>query len=119
MSKLFDPERVTPLGKEYGENLVRLIEPEIAKLAADGEPDERCTTCALRTGTVPNGCIQTLADLTKCIFERETFYCHQHKDRDGNPTKVCHGWFAAVATTKARPVKMPWQYSHETPDEAV
>lgn len=113
MSKLFDPARVTPLGREYGENLVRLVEPEIARLAADGEPDARCATCALRAGTIPNGCVQTLADLTKCIFEQEPFHCHHDNDRVGNPTKVCHGWLAAIVYRVGSPIKLPWAFSHE------
>lgn len=114
-----DHSRVSPEGKAAGFQLVRLTEPSIARLEREGEPDERCKTCAFRLGTVPNGCAQTQLDALKAVVEGVPFLCHQ-ADRDRLP---CHGWFAArVAITraeKARGTKLavacPWDFS--PPDE--
>lgn len=110
-----DHKRVTPEGRAAGFNLVRLTEPTIAQLAREGEPDERCKSCAFRLGTVPNGCLQTQLDAMKAVIEDVPFLCHQ-ADRKGWP---CHGWFAArVAINAAEkrrgtPLKVtcPWDFS--------
>ena len=101
----------TDEGKEMGQHLARLYEPVIADLAADGEPDERCSTCALRAGSLPNGCVSTLMDLLKCAMEGDTdFMCHDHK-RKG---EVCHGYFAMrYAHDGKRVAQMPWKFSDE------
>ncbi len=114
-----NPNRVTPEGRAIGEQMVRLTEPAIQRLAAEGEPDERCKSCAFRLGTVPNGCLQTQGDAMKCVVEGVPFLCHQ-SDRKGFP---CHGWFAArVAINEAEKkrgtkleVECPWPFS--PPDE--
>lgn len=120
MSETKNRNRVSAEGMQMGENVVRLFEPAIAALAAQGEPDERCPSCAFRAGTVPNGCVQTQMDALKCIVEGVPFLCHQH-DRKGMP---CHGWFAAqVALREAEKRKgvpfptteCPWPFSD--PDE--
>lgn len=110
-----DHRRVSPEGRAMGEQIVRLTEPWVAKLAADGEPDERCKSCAFRAGTVPNGCIQTQMDVLKAVVEKVPFLCHQH-DRGGD---ICHGWFAAQVAIRENekikgplPVtKAPWEFS--------
>lgn len=91
MKEATDKNRVTPEGKALGEQLARITDPAIRALAVEGEPDERCRSCAFRLGTVPNGCPQTQMDAIKCVVEDIPFLCHQH-DRKGWP---CHGWFAA------------------------
>lgn len=102
--------RITPQSIEAGRHVARLTEPVIASLAAQGEPDERCSTCAFRLGTPANQCGDTLADAMKCIVEHEPFYCHDKK-RKGFP---CHGWFAVAVATKDMPtIKVPWPFSHE------
>jgi uncharacterized protein with PIN domain len=114
-----DRNRVTPEGKAAWFQMVRLTEPAITQLTSEGEPDERCKSCAFRLGTVPNGCIQTQADAMKAVIEGVPFLCHQ-ADRKGWP---CHGWFAArVAIQRAEKargtkldVKCPWEFS--PPDE--
>lgn len=119
MSETRNRNRVTPEGKACGFQMVRLTEPAIAALAAEGEPDERCTSCAFRLGTVPNGCLQTQSDAMKAVIEGVPFLCHQH-DRKEMP---CHGWFAARVAIKraekARGTKLevtcPWEFS--PPDE--
>lgn len=113
------PNRVTPEGRAAGFQLAMLTEPAIADLVREGEPDERCKSCAFRLGTVPNGCIQTQLDALKAVVEDKLFMCHQ-ADRKG---KACHGWFAArVAVDRAElergtkfPVECPWDFS--PPDE--
>lgn len=85
-----DHGRVSPEGRSMGMQIARMTEPWIAELARNGEPDERCKSCAFRAGTVPNGCLQTQMDVLKAVVERVPFLCHQH-DRGRMP---CHGWFA-------------------------
>jgi hypothetical protein len=101
----------TPEGQALGKELVRLYEPSIAELEKEGEPDERCATCALRAGTYPNGCVTTLMDLFKCAMEGEVpFMCHD-KRRKG---EVCHGYFAMrYAHDGKRIATMPWKFSDE------
>lgn len=102
--------RITPQSIELGQLVGRMSEKAVAKLAAEGEPDERCKTCAFREGTHPNQCADTLMDALKCLVEGEPFYCHDTK-RVGWP---CHGWFAAAVATKGMPpVKAPWPFSHD------
>lgn len=102
--------RITPQSIEAGKHVARLAEKAVARVAAMGDPDERCSTCAFRLGTPANQCADTLSDAMKCIVEHEPFYCHDKK-RKGMP---CHGWFAAAVVTKDMPpVKAPWPFSHE------
>lgn len=109
-----DHNRVTPEGRAMGEQMARLTEPVIQRLAALGEPDARCKTCAFRAGTVPNGCLQTQLDVFKSVMEQIPFGCHTP---GGEPNgKVCHGWYAAyIATRHAPPTPVPWPMS--VPDE--
>lgn len=60
-----DHSRVSPEGRAIGAQWVRMVEPIIAHLVAEGEPDERCKSCAFRLGTVPNGCLQTQMTFSK------------------------------------------------------
>lgn len=113
--------RVSPEGRALGEQLVRLTAPAITKLAEQGEPDERCKSCAFRIGTVPNGCLQTQADAIKAVIEGVPFLCHQ-ADKLHMP---CHGWYAARwAVRQAEKVKgplpiteCPWPFSPPDPEE--
>lgn len=122
MKEANDHKRVTPEGRAAGFNLVRLTEPAIAELEREGEPDERCKTCAFRLGTVPNGCLQTQLDAMKAVVEGVPFLCHQ-ADRKGWP---CHGWYAArvavQSAEKARGVKLqatcPWEFSPPDTEDA-
>lgn len=112
MKEAHDHYRVTPAGRAAGENMARLADRAVASLAAEGEPDERCKTCAFRAGTVPNGCAQTQADATKAVIEDVPFTCHQ------KPGWPCHGWFALRVALKDKiPIgaKCPWEFS--PPDE--
>jgi len=119
MKEAGNRNRVTPEGRDMGEQMARLTDRSITKLAREGEDDDRCTSCAFRAGTVPNGCLQTQMDALKCVVEDVPFLCHQ-ADRKGWP---CHGWYAArVALQRAEKarghalkVKCPWEFS--PPDE--
>ncbi len=121
MKEAKDHSRVTPEGKAAGFQTARLVEPAIADLARQGEPDERCKSCAGTWGTVPNGCAQTQLDFIKAVAENVPFLCHQ-ADRKGWP---CHAWYAArVAITAAdkrrgKPltVRAPWDFSPADPKD--
>ena len=110
--------RMTPEGMALGEQVVRLTEPGIRRLARDGEPDERCTSCAFRLGTVPNGCPQTQMDALKAVMEGVLFRCHMSPGMQ----MLCHGWYAArtevVQQAKAgvEPIACPWEFS---PPDAI
>lgn len=110
-----DHSRVTPAGRVVGFQTARLVEPAVAALARQGEPDERCKSCAGTYGTVPNGCLQTQMDFTKAVIENVPFLCRQ-ADRKRMP---CHAWFAARVHILKRcgPVErsVPWEFS--PPDE--
>lgn len=107
MKEAKDHSRVSPAGRRLGFMTARLVEPAVAELARQGEPDERCTSCAGTYGTVPNGCIVAQADLTKCIVEGVPFMCHQ-ANRKGWP---CHAWYAVRATSKKPNGIAPWPFS--------
>ena len=99
----------TPEGREAGENMARMIEPAIAALAAQGEADVRCATCAFRPGTFPNGCAETVLDAMKCGMEGAPFYCHDKRHKG----ETCHGWFAMRYALDGKRTAAFWKYSHE------
>ncbi|WP_312531681.1 hypothetical protein [Comamonas sp.] len=103
--------RVSPEGRMLGAQLVRLVEPVIKALEAQGEPDERCNSCAFRAGTVPNGCMQSMADAVKATLEQTPFLCHVDRLADGSH-KACSGWLAAIWATGDKPPRQcPWEFS--------
>ncbi len=89
-----DHHRVSPEGRALGASMANLANKASAILALQGEPDERCKSCAFTAGTVPNGCIQTQMDVLKAVTERVPFMCHQPSHN------VCHGWYASVVAIK-------------------
>jgi hypothetical protein len=104
--------RITPQSTELGERLARLAEPSIARLVAEGEPDERCPTCAYRAGTIPNRCADTIMDAMKCSFEGLPFLCHHHRDANGKAHVPCHGWYASrVGRAGKEDIKAFWPLS--------
>lgn len=124
MKEAHDHHRVTPEGKAMGRNMARLADAECATLASQDEPDERCKTCAFRSGTVPNGCVQTQSDAMKAVIESVPFMCHQHQDAKGRHDRICHGWFAvrrivdrARKAGASLPDSAPWDFS--PPDDAA
>jgi len=115
MKEAHDHHRVSPEGREIGEQMARLAQREIEKLKAEGEPVECCRTCAFRPGTVPNGCLQTQMDALKCVLEGVPFMCHQ----DQKLQTVCHGWFAARQARGIKGSKIPCAWDFSPPDDAA
>lgn len=111
-----DHERVSPEGKSMGLVMVRLVSPAIADMALEGELDERCSSCAFRYGTVPNGCLQTQLDVLKAVSEGKRFTCHM-KEPVG--TVTCHGWYAARVALRRGGARMetPCLWDFSAPDE--
>lgn len=124
MKEAHDHHRVTPEGRAMGKMMAQLADAECASLAAQGEDDERCKTCAFRAGTVPNGCIQTQSDAVKAVVEDVPFMCHSHISPSGQHTTICHGWFAvrriADRKEKREGKKLPpapWDFSPPDPKD--
>ena len=110
------PNLPTPQGRELGEALASFVDVEIAALESAGNPvPVRCAECAFRRGTVPNGCVPTLMDAVKTLFEGEIgFDCHL-PGREGVP---CGGYqILAQADAGGDRVSAPWQYSDESAKE--
>lgn len=100
-----EPNRPTPMGRALGATLGRLTDVEMALQLREFPRmrDDRCKSCAFRTGTLPNGCEETVLDALTCVLTTEPFYCHLNM-HDGKPTRICDGWLAAIgATTRVVP----------------
>lgn len=96
MKKINEPTRE---GYELGYHLARLF----------GTPDvdNRCSTCAFRQGTYPNGSPVTLMDAVKCIEEGVPFNCHEE-------SKLCAGYVMfRKASGPPRKTPLPWNFSDE------
>lgn len=102
-----DHKRVTPEGRHVGQVLSSIVDGQIAQLVAEDEPDERCKSCAFRIGTVPNGCLQTMADAIKAVSEGIPFLCHQDPARQ----TICYGWYVLRVLGRGRTMKAPWEFS--------
>lgn len=91
------PNVPTPEGRLLGAQLARLCDIEEARLR-ERHPrmHRRCGDCALRLGTDPNGCPETLMDVVKAVIEHVPFYCHQAFDDEGRPKLLCAGYAALV-----------------------
>jgi hypothetical protein len=99
-----DQSRVSPEGQEAGRMMAALAEHSIKKHI--GLADKRCATCAFRVGAVPNGCVQTMSDVVKCIVELREFNCHYDKNRR------CEGYKAVMLDRKDLPPgQTPWEFS--------
>lgn len=110
--------RIDPMGVQLQAQTIRLfMQPGLDKLAAEGEPDERCGTCAFRPGTVPGGCIQTQADALKAVMEGRPFMCHAH-EVGGQFDLTCHGWYAARVAMAGKIIKAPWPWSSDLTEAA-
>ena len=104
------PIKITELGRNVGAQLVRLYEPVVDEMAKAGIPDERCNSCALRLGSVPNGYEPTLNDLLKCGMEWESdFLCHEDKNQE----KLCHGYLAMRKAMAGRKTKTGLLFADE------
>lgn len=70
---------------------------DLAKAGAVGDPsllNVMCAGCAFRPGAMANQMAATLKDALDCLLSDEDFCCH-HGMKDGQPTKLCAGYFAA------------------------
>ena len=102
--------RPTPEGRKLGEQIARLTQKGIDRLANEGEPDERCASCAFRKGTFPNGCPETVLDALKCVMEGVPFYCHAPQDG-----RLCFGWYASRVSMQGKTITMPYDLTtHES-----
>lgn len=109
MLKRNKPEAV---GYELGAHLARFADQAEAALRARGvQVPERCSTCAFRAGTTPNGCVTSVMDALKCAIEHEPFLCHHDKEH----RTPCAGWLAWMADSGryAKPGVAPWPFSDE------
>jgi hypothetical protein len=108
------PNRPTPEGIEAGKQVARLWRASV-KDAWEKCPEamalvpDRCSSCAFREGTVPNGCPETVLDAIKCVIEGVPFMCH-HNMVDGKATEVCRGWLVTQRADK-EPGKAPWDWT--------
>lgn len=99
-------------GFALGAELARFVDRAESENRLQGfEMPERCSTCAFRAGTAPNGCVTTVMDATKCMIEHIPFMCHH--DRSGETT--CAGFLAIMADRgpDAVPGIAPWPFSDE------
>lgn len=100
--KLDEP---TPEGFELGYHMARLVDAAEAR-APLANGSERCSTCAFRQGTYPNGSPVTLMDATKCVMEGLPFNCHEE-------SKPCAGW-AILRRETENNITVPWNFSDES-----
>jgi hypothetical protein len=87
------PNVPTPEGRLLGEQRARLADYEEAAVRERfPRHHRRCGDCALRAGTIPNGCPETLMDVVKALVEGVPFYCHKATTPDGEPRVLCAGY---------------------------
>lgn len=99
----------TTEGRELGEQLARFVDKaEQDWREQRGCVPVRCPTCAFKKGSLPNGCVSTVMDATKCLIEKVPFLCH-HKIEEGTRT-LCAGYLMLAGPTK-KPVECPWDFS--------
>lgn len=108
------PNRPSPEGRMLGEQLARMCDIEEKKFPNHAQ---RCKSCAFRAGTVPNGCLPTVMDALKATMEGEPFMCHQHFDKDGNPTELCAGAAILLGSQThesgdIKAITTDWEYSY-------
>lgn len=107
-AELGTPNLPTPEGRLLGEQLARLTDIEEERLRERfPKMHRRCGDCALRLGTVPNGCPETLMDVVKAVVERVPFYCHKAITEDGQPRILCAGYAALVNSDALSPSCSP------------
>jgi hypothetical protein len=90
------PNLPTPLGRALGIELARIADIEEARQRERfPRMHPRCDDCALRSGTDPNGCAETLMDVIKCVEEDAPFFCHKGVS-DGEPKRLCAGYMILI-----------------------
>jgi len=82
-------------GQYLGEVLVLLARE--GRRLSDSPLPEPCITCAFRRGTLPNMTAGTGLTALNCVIgiDKSEFACH-HGMKDGEPTKLCAGYAAAL-----------------------
>jgi len=97
------------LGERLGEHMARFVETAEQEWREKmGFVPVRCATCAFKKGAYPNRLLGTMANATKCVMERETFYCHYNRSENGEPQRICAGWM--MLNSGGLGVKAPWNY---------
>lgn len=88
-------DRPSMHGKMLGKALSLFA--EIGRRAAPMPIPEPCLTRAFREGSMPNQTAGTGKVALACVLRIDTdrFACH-HGMKDGEPTKLCAGWIAAM-----------------------
>lgn len=108
MAKL---NRPTDRGRQLGMYLAKLAD-KAERESAKRFPNQkiRCTTCAFRGGSIPNGCEETLLDAIKCTMEGVSFYCHETK----GCRALCSGWLQSqgVLIGKSK-LATPWPFTDD------
>lgn len=102
--------RPTPDGRELGKNMARFADVEEANWKFElGFYPVRCPSCAFKKGTIPNGCVSTTMDATKCTLENVPFFCHYGERRE-SLTTLCAGY---LLLRSEHPIKVDWPFSDE------
>lgn len=100
-------------GRKLGANLARHADNAEKRWREEMQyVPVRCSSCAFKEGTYPNGCLATVADATKCLVEGVPFYCH-HKVKGLHPDErvprtLCGGWILLNGRLRT---KCPWPFS--------
>lgn len=71
---------------------------DLAKAGAVGQPEllsVMCAGCAFRPGAMSNQMAATLKDALDCLLNDDEDFCCHHGMEDGEPTRLCAGYFAA------------------------
>lgn len=97
-------------GRMVGDGLARFADTaEQAFRKQLGFVPLRCSSCAFRKGTYPNGRLATVGDAMKCSMERTPFYCHHGMNGNGE-AHICAGWLMLAGSTP-RAHEAPWPLS--------
>lgn len=92
-------QRMPPEAAAAGKLLARMSANGARVLHAAGIAlPKPCRSCAFRPGTVPNRCVDTVADALKCVFEGERhFLCHEPREGTRLLDTACWGAMRARA----------------------
>lgn len=85
------PNEPCESGRALGAEMARLMTPQRERIMAENPGcRDMCHDCAFRAGSIPNGCLATVADALKCTLTSEEFNCHHGTDR------ICAGYLFAM-----------------------
>ena len=108
--------RPCPEGIAAGKTLAKLHRSAVHAIEQLGKAPECCSSCAFVEGTIPNGCLETVADALKCVSEKVPFLCHAKGKLEKG--EWCAGYTALALTTSHVPVlPAPYDFSHECTDD--